>query len=367
MVKKTVCHLTSVHHWNDIRIFQKECTALAEAGFEVHLVAANGVNGIYNGVQIHNVEYKSSGRFDRMRNLAKKVYEMAKEIDADIYHFHDPELLPYGLKLQKQGKKVIYDVHEDVPADIHHKYWIKPEFIRTLLSFLYNRYEKSTAKRLSGVISVVEVITDKFQNNNKTTIKNFPSLPNFKPDESVRKNDVIYAGGLMRKRGIKEIIQAIGLTQTKPRLIIYGKWDSAEYENECMNLPEWKYVDFRGYVPLEETYKAMASAKVGLCLPADVGQNRYSLPIKSFEYMASGLAAVNSNFPFWEKLFGETAIYVNPSDIKLIAEAIDKLLLDEAYCKKLSENGRDLVLNSYNWEAEKEKLITFYHQIDEKG
>ena len=34
-----VCHFTSVHPSNDIRIFIKECSSLAAAGYEVYLVA----------------------------------------------------------------------------------------------------------------------------------------------------------------------------------------------------------------------------------------------------------------------------------------------------------------------------------------
>ena len=53
---------------------------------------------------------------------AKDIYKKALEIDADIYHFHDPELLPYGLKLKKKGKSVIFDSHENYSEQIKEKY-----------------------------------------------------------------------------------------------------------------------------------------------------------------------------------------------------------------------------------------------------
>lgn len=62
-----------------------------------------------------------TSRLQRMRTAAKAVYEKARALDADLYHFHDPELLPYGLKLKKQGKKVIYDSHEFYSYQIREK------------------------------------------------------------------------------------------------------------------------------------------------------------------------------------------------------------------------------------------------------
>lgn len=358
-----VCHFTSVHPWNDIRIFEKECVGLAEAGFDVHLVSPNAVEGTHKGVHVHSVVPTSSGRIYRMLKLSKLVYEKALVIDADIYHFHDPELLPYGRKLQKKGKKVIYDSHEDVPADILHKYWIKPHFIRQLISKIYNLYEKNTVKKLSGLISVVEIITDKFINKNKATIKNFPAIKHFVTGGSERENTVIYSGGLMRIRGIKEIIQSLAYLTDKPKIILFGKWESEEYMQECMVLPEWKFIDFRGFVPVEETYREMAKAKIGLTLLQPVGQNLYSLPIKTFEYMASGLVSINSNFPYWKELFGDSALFVNPNDPEAIANKIEAVLSDDLFRMTLANKGKNLVNTSCNWESEKLKLIEFYQKI----
>ena len=75
-----------------------------------------------------------------MSKFAKMVYLKAKALDCDVYHFHDPELLPYGIKLKKAGKKVIFDSHEDVSAQIKDKPWI-PKIIRGLVSSIYKAYE----------------------------------------------------------------------------------------------------------------------------------------------------------------------------------------------------------------------------------
>ena len=63
----------------------------------------------------------------------------------DIYHFHDPGLLPASLLLRLFGKKVIYDVHEDVPRDILLKTWI-PALIRGLVAKAAARARERVAR-----------------------------------------------------------------------------------------------------------------------------------------------------------------------------------------------------------------------------
>lgn len=98
-----ICHLTSVHNCNDIRIFLKESGSLAQDGDEVYLFA-EGVNQQINGINIIGCGNKSGGRKARFLDFAKKIYRKALELDCEIYHFHDPELLPYGIKLKNAGK-----------------------------------------------------------------------------------------------------------------------------------------------------------------------------------------------------------------------------------------------------------------------
>jgi hypothetical protein len=92
---KKVVHLTSVHQRYDIRIFVKMCSSLATHGFDVSMIVADGLGGeVKSDVSIIDVGVKTGGRLSRMINAVKRVYEKAIELDADICHFHDPELIP---------------------------------------------------------------------------------------------------------------------------------------------------------------------------------------------------------------------------------------------------------------------------------
>jgi len=101
-----VTHLTSVHSRYDTRIFLKECVSLAkESNYSVNLVVADGLpNEVKSQVHIYDVGLSGS-RMGRALGVTKRVLKKAIELDSDIYHFHDPELISTGLKLKKIGKK----------------------------------------------------------------------------------------------------------------------------------------------------------------------------------------------------------------------------------------------------------------------
>ena len=93
-----ICHLTTAHHRNDVRIFKKECISLSKFGYKVFLIVADNLGGeIKDKIEIYDVG-KSSGRFNRIFKTSRKIFKQAIELDADIYHLHDPELMAIGVK-----------------------------------------------------------------------------------------------------------------------------------------------------------------------------------------------------------------------------------------------------------------------------
>src|SRR5215469_11516716 len=88
---RKIVHLTSVHNAFDTRIFSKDCRSLARAGFQVTIVAPHTEDTTKDGVRIWAVPLaKDKGRLHRMTATAWRILREAWQIDADIYHFHDP-------------------------------------------------------------------------------------------------------------------------------------------------------------------------------------------------------------------------------------------------------------------------------------
>jgi len=364
-----VCHLTSVHKYNDTRIFVKECCTLANSGFEVYLIAPDAPTGIEQGVHIVGIESENGSRLLRMIKTVKKVYQKALEVDADIYHFHDPELIKVGLKLKRKGKKVIYDVHEDVPRQILSKNWI-PKRIRPSISRLFEYYEDKNAKKFDVIITATPYIKERFIkiNKNSVVINNFPSLKemNFKHSPHVEKDNICYVGGITTVRGIFEMVGMLPLVNKKleTKLKLAGPIDG-KIKDELLTLKNWEYVDYKGFLNREEIKELLNSSKLGLVTLHPIINYIDALPVKMFEYMAAGIPVIASDFPLWRSIITEAncGVLVDPLDKKAIAQAVIHILLDEERAKEMGENGRKFVEQKYNWEIESVKLVEVYKEF----
>lgn len=179
MSKYNICHVTSVHPSTDVRIFWKECLSLAKL-YDVSLIAPNTGNRIEHGINIYGVELPMR-RLKRQRCLGK-VFDKMIEIDADVYHFHDPELMRLGVKIKQCGKKVIFDSHEDVPMQILCKEYIPP-YAKKPISLAYSWYEKTLLKKYDALISVTPSIVERLEKINPNTymVTNYPVLTEFMP------------------------------------------------------------------------------------------------------------------------------------------------------------------------------------------
>ncbi len=79
-----------------------------------------------------------TSRLERMTKGVWMLYKQAKKLNADVYHFHDPELLPVGWLLQNSRNHVIYDIHEDYITSMLQKEYL-PKPIRKFVAKLYKK------------------------------------------------------------------------------------------------------------------------------------------------------------------------------------------------------------------------------------
>jgi glycosyltransferase involved in cell wall biosynthesis len=365
---KKICHITTVHKASDIRIFHKEARSLAKNGYNVNLIAAtDNKDDAVENVKIIPLT-KPKNRIYRILFLAKKAYKLALLEKSDIYHFHDPEFLRFAKRLKNRtGAKIIYDVHEDVPKQILSKTWI-PKIFRKIISKTFNYYEKRTAKKIDFIITTTPMVKDNFIKAGVDMVQIVENMPiiDYFPDTLAEKTGkkIIYAGGITSIRGIKEIIQAIDLVP-EIKLILAGKFQERGLEEKIKSFPGWNNVDFKGWLPQKETYKIMQQCLAGIVCFLPVPNHTDAIPNKIFEYMASGLPVIASNFPLWKTIVegNNCGICVDPQNPKKIAQALNFIINNPENAKTMSDNAKKAVKEKYNWEQESKKLLDVYKQL----
>jgi glycosyltransferase involved in cell wall biosynthesis len=365
-----ITHLTSAHKRYDTRIFIKMCCSLSKViEYNVSLVVADGIgNEKKNDVTIYDIGEKTGGRFSRMTKTVKKIFLKAKELDSDIYHLHDPELIPIGLRLKKMGKKVIFDAHEDLPKQLLGKPYLNV-FFKTILSKLFLIYEKKVFKKFDYLIAATPIIRDKILKINQNTIdvNNFPILEGalLEPLEwEKKKNRVCYVGGIDKSRGIYEIIESLSYTN-EITLNLAGNFKQKSDKDNLVKHNSWKKVIDLGYLDKEGVKQVYEESKIGLVTLHPQINYIESLPVKMFEYMEASIPVIASNFSSWESIIKthKCGICVNPLDPKEIAKAINHLIENEDVAIAMGKNGKKAVLENYNWDNEEFKLLEIYRKL----
>lgn len=361
-----ICHLTSVHPYTDTRISIKECTSLVKENFEVTLVAPDTCTKEFNNIKIVGVDNPYSSRFKRIVGFSNEILKKAKEIDADLYHFHDPELIPVGLKLLKSGKKVIYDVHEDVPRQIYTKHWI-PNFLKGITSKVIEIYENYSVKKFDAIVTATPHIKKRFLSigcTNVIDVNNYPILNElYQPNNLPKEKKVVYIGKITKVRGIKKMVHA--MKKVEGSLTLGGEFPDPHEENDTKEIEGWNKVDFLGYLDREEIREVFSKSIAGLVVLHPTISYLDSLPVKMFEYMGAGIPVIASNFPLWKEIIegNDCGICVDPLNENEIANAIQWMFDNPEEAARMGENGRKAIESKYNWTIESEKLIKLYEDL----
>jgi glycosyltransferase involved in cell wall biosynthesis len=365
-----IVHITSAHQTGDDRIFHKECRSLAAHGFAVTVVGPGEASGSVAGVRILGVPSLGGGRLRRMSATVWRLLTRCVRLPADVYHFHDPELITLGLVLKLLGRRVVYDVHEDYPQKILTKEWISP-IVRRPLSVMMAAVEALAGRLFDGIVAVTPTIADRFPPAKTTTLRNFPMPEEFSvvagPSYVERPLRVCYVGGLAKARGLFDMVRAAGLVRAGADqcLQLAGRFQGDEAEAQSRAEPGWARVDYLGWLDRPTIAQLMANVRAGLVVlhPDPCFVEAY--PIKMFEYMAAGLPVVASDFPVYREILADGAcgLLIAPADPQALARAIEGIFAHPDEAQAMGEEGRRRAAMLYTWTAERTKLFDLYRRL----
>lgn len=367
-----ICHVTSAHSTSDVRILKKECASLAKREeYKVFLVGP-GEDAEYEKVNIIGVGYLPKSRMQRMTKFAKATIEVAVKLNADVYHFHDPELLRFAVKLKKLGKKVIFDSHENILDSIDEKAYM-PVIIRKIFKLYYKSLQSKVLPQIDGIIVVSPQMVDTYKkyNDNIALVTNYPIVQKKLGNEQNRevvKGRFIFAGGISEQWSHREIINAIENIDGV-EYYLFGSADD-EYLNELTKLNGWGKVHYEGKVSYERVQNELKKAQFAFAL-LKPGKNTFYEQgtlgnTKLFEAMENETPVIATNFELWVPIVEENqcGICVDPNNEKSIEIAIRKMLeLSEENYSSMCARCKRIILENYSWTTMEKALDIFYRKV----
>jgi glycosyltransferase involved in cell wall biosynthesis len=360
------CILTSVHSPYDTRIFHKEARTLAQAGYEVVILAPHEApEEVVNGIRVVGLP-KYRRRIGRLLNWPRFLRIGLRE-RADIYHFHDPDLLFVGLVLRVlTGRPVIYDRHEHYPEMILDRDWL-PRLLRPFVSKVFDLFERVATKALSAMIVADENMLPRLPD--ATLLQNFPLRQVFDtlPELSRQPRRLVLAGSLSQARGIWVLLDMMAILKDHDvELLLVGRFDSPETRREFeRRIGERGLSDAiccAGQVPHPQVKSYLLQSGIGLVTFLAIPQYQRTFATKLFEYMACGLPVVASDVAPSRKIVTAAGcgVLVEADDPQAYADAVLYLLENPGEAQRMGRNGRRAFLEKYNWEAEEGKLLRLY-------
>jgi glycosyltransferase involved in cell wall biosynthesis len=375
-----VCILSCVHSALDNRVFYREARSLHKGGYEVTLIAIHDKSEVRDGIRI--VGLPKISRWKRPIYWLK-LLNLAKRTKADIYHFHDPELLLISPILKLITKKpIIYDIHEAYPDFIKVKDYL-PVWVRYPIAWIFKWIEPLLGRFQNGLIFSDNEIALAFNSISipKLTLYNFPSLEFIEnarwdtKDLEKREPIILYLGGLERNRGTRLMVEAFeSVLQKKSdaRLLLVGHFMPPELQSEVEEDIKIRNIQnavtIMGRVPFDTIGEYLRRSAIGWLTWQPYAKNEKNIPTKLFEYMAYGLPIVSSSLrstrPFIQD--GENGYLVTPDSPKAHAEAMLNILNNENLGRKMGLKGQELVRSKYNWKEMESRLFDFYSVLINK-
>lgn len=279
--------------------------------------------------------------------LLKENYQIHYVVDVDT-------LLASFIGKWFTSKKYIFDAHElftEVP-ELHNKKLKKAIWnLISIIGLRNNDLNITVNKALAQHLSEKHNQAFEVIRNMPPTIKAAPLSDRF------HSNILIYQGAVNVGRGIEVYLETMKRLP-EYELWILGEGDLYDELKQVAIDQRITNVKFFGYILPDHLESYTRKAKIGLNLIEHYSLNYYySLANKFFDYVQSGLPAINMDYPVYSMLNKEfeVSILLHELSQESLYQAI-RLLENRAIYEDLVANCF-LAASKWNWENEGAKLL----------
>lgn len=172
--------------------------------------------------------------------------------------------------------------------------------------------------------------------------------------------NIIYAGGIYERYGVKDLIDAfMRIEDESIQLSIYGHGDLKEYLKEC-SIKDNR-VRYFGVVHNKEVVEAQLKATL-LVNPRPTHEDftKYSFPSKNMEYMVSGTPVLTTKLPGMPKEYYNYIFLIEEENVDGIEKALRKIIsMDEEEQSALGAQAKKFVLENKNNMVQSKRILKF--------
>lgn len=372
-----VCHFSSVHSIHDTRVFSRECVSLAKY-FDVTLIAIGNFSGQKQGVRIIGIPLAKT-KLERFFGTTFKVFVSAIKTEADIFHIHDAEMLPFALVLGLLGKNVVYDIHENTKQDILLKTWLKQD-LKAKAARMYDALLKFSSR---FVHYIPVVANDQFLPIFHVKHKQYTVIQNFADVDEMRKykvedrlilpdNHIFYVGMIKDMYyDFNVLIEAVHQLKQKGFIVFVHAvgYFGANVKHDFEDNKYWhevkEQIHFYGKLSMDSAYKISMQCKLGICLKNQPEEMLVSHERKFFEYMAVALPSVFCQSKIYKDINDKYKIgeAIDLKSAKQMALAIQIILSNEDEYRLMQANCIKASEEKYNWKSQERILVNVYKRL----
>lgn len=276
----------------------------------------------------------------------------------DLVAVHDPELLAAALIRSWLGRPTLFDLHENLPAQIRTRRKV-PVLLRRLLASASALLIRLTERSMT--VTLAEEGYQTLFARPHLVLANY--LPDYVP-APVEAGDppfLAYLGDVSELRGAVLAIEAAAGAGMP--LTMVGRVVPPSLAGDLQGLADRLGValDLVGELSHEKALRRIAPAAAGLSPLLDTGNYRHSLPTKVLEYMAMGLPVLVSDLPGTREPIGGLGqvTLVTPGDTEAW-RAAGKSLAADPDRRTRAAAGAEAMLERFAWPVE--TVLTVYRE-----